>query len=327
MMGFELSAPARLHLGLLSWGIDPANRVGGAGIMLESPRVRLRAEESSEMKVTGGAAWPECVARVRAVANRVLEHIRASGRARAVSIELLETPDPHVGLGSGTALDLAVADAVCACNGRSDLPGDVLAAWTGRGRRSGVGLHGFRRGGLIVDGGRRVNELPAPLIAQLPVPETWRIVLIRAVKVIGLHGSDEEVFFDRVSPPGAKEQEFHAKLVLEELVPAAREGDLARFATAVDTLQEHVGCLFGAAQRGRFASAELVEQVQCMRRAGLRGVGQSSWGPTLFGFAESESAARKALAALPPPLEKNAIVTQGDNRGVRRLESHPSEGP
>ena len=44
------------------------------------------------------------------------------------------------------------------------------AALAGRGRRSGIGLHGFAHGGLIVDGGRRSDDALPPLIARLDRP-------------------------------------------------------------------------------------------------------------------------------------------------------------
>src|SRR5262249_56077258 len=39
---------------------------------------------------------------------------------------------------------------------------------------------------------------------------------------------------------------------------------------------------FAAAQGGPYASSEIADLIAEVRRAGVRGVGQSSWGPTVF---------------------------------------------
>jgi predicted sugar kinase len=47
-------------------------------------------------------------------------------------------------------------------------------------------------------------------------------------------------------------------------------------------LNARVGDAFAPAQGGRYASAAVADCVTRLRAAGVRGVGQSSWGPTVF---------------------------------------------
>ena len=62
--------------------------------------------------------------------------------------------------------------------GLSLFPVEALARLTGRGRRSGIGVHGFAEGGLIVDAGRRGHhDLPTKLI-RLPFPPSWSILIV-----------------------------------------------------------------------------------------------------------------------------------------------------
>ncbi len=68
-----------------------------------------------------------------------------------------------------------------------------------RGNRSGVGLAAFVTGGLIVDGGRDDGDAPPPVIARLPFPEAWRVVLILDSGRTGVHGAEERRAF-RNSP-------------------------------------------------------------------------------------------------------------------------------
>jgi len=60
-----------------------------------------------------------------------------------------------------------------------------------------LGGHGNSIGGLIVDGGRGADGGPPPVIARLPYPEAWRIVLILDPSMAGVHGTREvEAFRD-----------------------------------------------------------------------------------------------------------------------------------
>ena len=71
-------------------------------------------------------------------------------------IRVVSAPPEHVGPGSrNSALPGGRPSGLSCSPAEADLTVDELARWTGRGRRSGIGLHGFQHGGLIVDGGRQ----------------------------------------------------------------------------------------------------------------------------------------------------------------------------
>ncbi len=96
-----------------------------------------------------------------------------------------------VGCGVGTQLSLAIARLLTKLVGLDDVPVSTLARLTGRGRRSGIGIHGFASGGLIVDGGRRSEtDVPVRLI-QTPFPADWSILLIVPEVPSKLHGPAE----------------------------------------------------------------------------------------------------------------------------------------
>ena len=99
-------------------------------------------------------------------------------------------PAEHVGLGVGTQLCLAVARTILSLAGMPEPSVEQLARLTGRGRRSGIGLHGFHHGGLIVDGGRQTEAEIPPLLARLPFPVEWSILTVRPPGDRGLHGSE-----------------------------------------------------------------------------------------------------------------------------------------
>src|SRR3990172_5621857 len=66
-----------------------------------------------------------------------------------------------------------------------------LARLTGRGRRSGIGVTAFARGGFILDsGGGKVSDIPT-VIFRHPFPEEWRFVVVVPDLGEALHGAAE----------------------------------------------------------------------------------------------------------------------------------------
>jgi len=70
-------------------------------------------------------------------------------------------------------------------------------------------------------------------------------------------------------------------------LPAVVEHDLVSFGEAVSELQERVGNHFSPAQGGSYARPAVESLVRFLKSEGLNGVGQSSWGPTIYGFTDS----------------------------------------
>jgi beta-RFAP synthase len=118
------------------------------------------------------------------------------------------------------------------------------------------------------------------------------------------------------------------RLLLMGLMPAVVERDLAAFGASLTAIQMHVGRAFASAQGGReLAREDLAPIVDQMRQDGLAGVGQSSWGPALYGFAprdpEFQAYILERLAdrfALPPDA---AFWTEASRHGARMMETGP----
>jgi predicted sugar kinase len=73
------------------------------------------------------------------------------------------------------------------------------------------------------------------------------------------------------------------------------EDDLVAFGAALTELQMLVGECFSSAQAGVYATAASEALVEHLRAEGLDGVGQSSWGPALYGFCCRSADERAAL--------------------------------
>ena len=309
MSAVRVEAPARLHLGMLAVGGDGGRRFGGLGVSVSRPAVVLEAQPADELSVEGAEAE-----RALTFARRCRDGLGLPGGAR---LRVIEAIPAHVGLGSGTKLALAVAQAVAALHGRTvDAP--ALAQAAGRAARSAVGMWTFALGGLVVEGGVRAGtERSAPLLMRHAVPDEWRIVLVVPRAEPGLSGPAEIQAFGRLVP-SAERSAAIAQLVLTSLLPALVERDLEEFGAALTRVQELVGDAFAAVQGGRFhpRAGELVE---ALLRGGAAGAGQSSWGPAVYGVVGSEAAGRELAGRMEDVVgaEGSVELVTFDNRGAR----------
>jgi predicted sugar kinase len=108
-------------------------------------------------------------------------------------------------------------------------------------------------------------------------------------------------------------------LVLLGILPALAEHDLAAFGEALFDFNRRVGEAFAPIQGGAYASPAVEELVGYLRGAGVRGVGQSSWGPVVFAVTgdqqEGEGVARRVRDRFS--LAPDAVrVTGASNRGA-----------
>jgi beta-RFAP synthase len=288
---------------------DGPRRFGGLGVSVARPAVVVEAEPADELSAEGVDAE-----RALMFARRCRRALGLSGGAH---LRVAEAIPPHVGLGSGTKLALAVAQALAALHGRA-VEAPELAEAVGRAARSAVGTWTFALGGLVVEGGvRRGVEQPAPLLARYAMPEEWRAVLVVPRAEPGLSGGAEEEAFGRLVP-SAERSAAIAQLVLTSLLPAVVEGDLGEFGGALTRVQELVGDAFAEVQGGRFhpRAGALVE---ALLAAGAAGAGQSSWGPAVYAIAGSEAEGRSLARRMEDVVDGDgtvAVVTF-DNRGAQ----------
>jgi beta-ribofuranosylaminobenzene 5'-phosphate synthase len=304
----RVEAPARLHLGMLAVAGDGERRFGGLGVAVDRPAVVVEARMADELSAEGVDAE-----RALAFARRCHEGLGLSGGAH---LNVLEAIPPHVGLGSGTKLALAVAQALTALHGRT-VGAPALAQAVGRAARSAVGTWTFALGGFVVEGGvRRDVERPAPLLAHHAVPDEWRVVLVVPRAQPGLSGPAEEDAFGRLVPSPERSAEI-AQLVLASLLPALVEGDVEEFGGALTRIQQLVGDAFAAVQGGRFhpRAGALVEG---LLREGAAGAGQSSWGPAVYGIVGDEASGRALAERMAGVVGNDASVelVSFDNRGA-----------
>lgn len=127
-----------------------------------------------------------------------------------------------------------------------------------------------------------------PVIARLPFPQDWGIILAIPQAQEKMAGAKEVEAFNSLAPMSEQVAGQISRLVLMQLLPALAEKDLTLFGRAVTAIQELVGSYFAPAQGGVFATQAGERWAEYLLSRGAAGVGQSSWGPTVYGFIERE---------------------------------------
>jgi len=320
-VGVVVRAPARLHFGVLDLRGHLGRRFGGIGAAVPVPGVRLEARLGAEFAATGPDADRALEFARRYLANRGLP-----GGAR---LRILEAIPAHAGLGSGTQLALSVARALAELHGQPTAA-DQLALAVGRGRRSAIGTWLFEQGGFILEGGRRPgSDAVAPRLARLPMPESWRCVVVVPEGKPGLSGEAEAAAFADLAPPAQEEVERVAHIVLLQLLPALADADLPAFGEALSEIQRVTGRWFAAAQGGAFAPGPSAELVSRLAEWGaMGGVGQSSWGPAVYGIVGGEGEGARLAARARAAVGQRGHVYQAafSNEGARVELAQPSGG-
>ena len=314
-----VEAPARLHFGMLDLRGALGRRFGGIGAAVPNPSLLIEAGRAASLTAEGPSP----------AANRAVQFGRRFLAHHAIDtgahIRIHSAIPAHSGLGSGTQLALAVARALADLY---ELPSDVdhLARVTGRAQRSAIGTWLFAQGGFVVEGGRRAGSKdPAPRLARFELPAAWRCVVAVPPGKAGMSGAAETAAFAHLPPPPERSVMRVSHLVLMALLPALAEGDLRTFGRALTEIQCINGRWFAPAQGGAFspgASATLIEQ---MTEWGAAGVGQSSWGPAVYGIVEGDAAAQQLAAQVGgTPNAGSVYCGPFANAGARVWRDAPS---
>lgn len=290
-------AAGRLHLGFLDPSGTLGRRFGSIGLVVDGfqTEITIACAERDEWH----AETPAALAQLDRAAAHVQRLRERSGRTAPLALRLRSVLPAHAGLGSGTQLALAVGRAFARWQGL-DITTPTLATWLGRGQRSGIGIAGFDQGGLLVDGGPGPGGLPAPLLARIPVPAAWRIVVVLDERLQGLSGAREAKAIAALPALRLAQAAELCHQVLMRVLPGVASDEFAPFAAGVNRVQELLGAHFAPAQGGSaWTSASVGRLLQWVRSQGGDdvAVGQSSWGPTGFAIVPSAADAQRLLDA------------------------------
>lgn len=218
-------------------GFASPRAFGGVGFMLDRTAADVELRRAPTMMFAGTTELDEaCKAELSALVASLCE---ANGQP--VETIVHGHALQHIGLGTKTALKLAVVSAYHRLVGTS---ADRAAQQrlSGRGGASGIGVHGFFEGGVLWDAGKPTEEVEAllpsgagaatstPMLMMRQLfPSSWRVGLClpRAERS---HGKDERCFFEANTPiPRVEALETMAQLY-HGVLPAFRDADLTKLA-------------------------------------------------------------------------------------------------
>lgn len=255
--------------------------------MIASPRTVLTAKPAAADSIVGDES---ATVRAAEFLRRVREATPKDSHV-ACEISIAETIPSHCGFGSGTQFALAVARAVSQLENESDASLVTLAHRVQRGLRSAIGLYGFGQGGFLVDGGRIESNQVGTLVSRLEFPADWRFVLASPQRAVGLSGAEEQSAFAKQSPMSSTLTGDLCRIVLMDWLPSVIDADFARCSDAMYMYGYAVGGFFSPIQGGVFAHRRMSEWAALIRRRGINGVAQTSWGPTVAALCSSDSVA------------------------------------
>jgi beta-ribofuranosylaminobenzene 5'-phosphate synthase len=312
---------SRLHFGLLSPApeetrcdeVGHQRQFGGVGLMVEAPGIRLSVKPAAVWSAEG----PHSERALR-FAKRFGESLTVhSIRPHFIKIDE-PVPAEHSGFGTGTQLGLAVGKALGMSENIADLSILDIAQKVGRGQRSSLGIHGFEKGGFLVEGGKRTADSVSPLLVQVAFPPEWRLVLVMPSCHQAMSGETERQAFMHLQK-NTGQIDGLCRLVLLGLLPALAERDLPSFGTALHEYNARAGEAFAAVQGGRYAHAKIAEAIKFARSQGALGAGQSSWGPVVFAVVGDEDQGQFLAKGYRRHFDLNetdVTMTKARNRGA-----------
>ncbi len=250
--------------------------------------------------------------RVLAIAQRYRHQFKLSALP-ACQIEITRRPAAHTGLGTGTQLAMAVAEAICRLLNPPLSDETIAFRIANRGRRSAVGIHGYLRGGLIYEDTDHTSELN-PIQQRLEIPKPWCVAILRPVgETSTISGEVEVNQFAKLRPTTAEQRARFRKQITEDMFPAIQRGDFDAFSDVVHQYNRDSGRLFESVQQGPYNGHAVTSLVDTLRRNGVKGVGQSSWGPSVFAWFATRGQAQAFVANTFDPAEVHALFTHAQN--------------
>ena len=306
-----IEAPARLHLGFLDLEGGLGRRFGSVGLTLDDIATKIIAQPANQLRVIGDPSG-----RVQKFAEQFIAY---KGLACSCELEVVEQILDHSGLGSGTQIAIAVGTAISRLF-KLDCTSAEVAVLLNRGARSGIGIGAFDQGGFLVDAGRSPDSEIPPIVSRVEFPLNWRVILIFDKSQRGLHGQNEVSSFATLPDFSAQTAADLCRLALMQILPAISEQNIDVFNQGIYELQRCIGEYFASAQGGRYTSVAVAQACAYLESQGVKGVGQSSWGPTGFAFVDSETQAHTMLRKLQKKFENNKDldfkIVSGRNTGA-----------
>ncbi len=296
----------RLHLGFYRF-YDPPFKYGSLGLGISEPKFKLMIKHPGKGIIEG---FDEIGA------GAITKVLKELGLSNDVDVSLRGFMAHHVGLGSVTKVIMSLIAGLSKLGLVND---DLvkLAKRLGRGRFSCIGIYSSIYGGFIVDTGIYGEGTPR-LLLRLKFPTEWYAVTVIPKGIKGLDDREERNFMEEPKL-FSKQSDLYACLI--SLVTAINIRDFNLFSSSLRKIQYLTGQYFSSIQGGIYCCDVVEEVVKFFLSKGIEGIGQSSWGPTCYGFIEGYINAKVVRDELLKYLNDIGIsayvfISPPDNQGV-----------
>ncbi|MGD1046597.1 MAG: beta-ribofuranosylaminobenzene 5'-phosphate synthase family protein [Bacteroidota bacterium] len=292
----EIISHPRLHLTLIGMNRGGYRINGGIGFAIADPFLHVVAGLHEKIEIEDRRDKPLPELELRRVKDKLEEVCGYYDLKKKVSIKITGGIPSHTGFGSSTAIRLSSIEALLEIN-NVKISNDQIISISGRGGTSGIGVHTYFDGGILLDVGRKsdssklapssahetIKGLPLPIYsAKMPL---WEIGICIPLDISTLTEKEELKFFERTCPIDNYEVYKTLYHVVYGLVAAIEENDKLSFCSAIKSIQEFQ---WKKSERGEYGE-RLSHYENIIYESKAQVVGMSSLGPALFFLAEDVS--------------------------------------
>jgi len=266
---------------------------GGIGFAINDPQLVLSISTSESFQLIDTRCTQLSKNQYKTLSQNI-EKVRSQYLFKDnISVQISGETKSHYGFGSETLIRLSCLEALFILNDCKYDP-KLLIRLSGRGGTSGIGIHTYFKGGMILDIGRKYevksfnpsnyaegrNKVPL-LLKRTPMPK-WNIGLCIPSEISLKSDSEEKDFFDKTCPIANTQVYETLYHVVFGLNAAIEENDILTFCSALKNVQN---CAWKYAERKQYG-AELSKLESGLYNSGAMSVGMSSLGPCLFFIAD-----------------------------------------
>jgi beta-ribofuranosylaminobenzene 5'-phosphate synthase len=308
----KVTAPAHLHTGNFDMTGDLGRLYGTVGFAVDRC-LEIEVAKADEVKAKDEAAF--------LFTKRFVETFDLAG----AEVMVRKTIPKFVGMGYHTTLALSIGTALSKLYGLK-LTTEKVALAMKRGAITSLGVHAFKVGGFIVEGGFRVKErekMIPPLIFHQNVPDNWLFVIVIAnqpqEKIIKMREDEDHILRNLKLMP-KETSDMLSRIVLVKILPSIVEGDLKSFGEGLTAFNSELGKFWNEYQCGRTYCHPVVEEAIKIMLHRSTCACQTSWGPTIYGIVDRQTEAETLKKELKNYLAKNGggevFYTKANNVGA-----------
>ena len=287
----KLSVPAHLHAGNPDLTGDLGRLYGTLGFTIDYPKTLVTLRPSNEIIVKGKDSLNS-----EKYARTFLKQFNIDGGAEIIVEDSIPI---NLGMGSQTALALAIGKGLSVIYGIDNVSVEDMALKLGRGTVTALGTYGFKFGGIILDGGFKTHlkgKMVPPLIFRQDIPENWFFVVCipksPIPKILKIKDNEDEVL-NNLKPMKKEISSELSRILLMQILPSFVEKDLVAFGKALTKFNGRLGGFWSDFQEDAIYCDPIVENgIKLMINNGAPGGCQTCWGPTFYTIVDGESKAK-----------------------------------